>query len=101
MPTHVLARERELPLPDERARLDRMPGARVPVMRQLWDESDRLPYWAYARFSGNHLFDLANDPDEMENLVGDGAERRSAEALEAALKAVDAPHEQLVRLGLS
>jgi arylsulfatase A-like enzyme len=101
MPTHVLPRERELPLPDERARLDRMPGTRVPVIRQMWDESDRLPYWAYARFSGNHLFDLGRDPDENENLAGSAAERRAAEALRTALKTVNAPEEQFVRLGLS
>ncbi len=59
MPTHFLTREQEMPLPDERARLDRMPGSRVPVIRQTWDESDAVPFWAAAqRFSGNHLYDL-------------------------------------------
>ncbi len=101
MPTHVLPRDRELPLPDERARLDRMPGTRVPVIRQMWDESDRLPFWAYARFSGNHLFDLARDPHENENLAGSSREASAAEALRAALRSIDAPDEQLVRLGLS
>ena len=55
MPTHLLTREQEMPLPDERARLDRMPGSKVPVIRQTWDESDAVPFWAMARFSGNHL----------------------------------------------
>jgi arylsulfatase A-like enzyme len=101
MPTHVLPREQELPLPDDRARLDLMPGARVPVIRQMWDESDRLPYWALARFSGNHLFDLNEDPDENVNLVGSPRERDVLEALRSALKSVEAPPEQLKRLGLT
>ena len=101
MPTHVLPRERELPLPDERARLDRMPGARVPVIRQLWDESDNLPFWAYARFSGNHLYDLRNDPHEEENLAGSGSEVRAIEALRSAMRNIEAPQEQFERLGLA
>jgi arylsulfatase A-like enzyme len=101
MPTHFLSRDRELPLPDDRATLAKMPGAKVPVIRQMWDESDALPYWAYARFSGNHLFDLANDPEENANLSGSPREAQAAEALRATLKAVEAPEEQFTRLGLS
>ncbi len=101
MPTHVLPRDRELPLPDERAKLDRMPGAKVPVIRQMWDESDRLPFWAYARFSGNYLFDLGNDPDENENLAGSSREAAAIEALRNAMKSIEAPEEQFVRLGLA
>lgn len=100
MPTHLLPREQELPLPDRRAQLDRMPGAHVPVIRQMWDESDPLPFWAGRRFSGNHLYDLENDPSEMENIAGTAPERDAIDALRAALKSVDAPEEQLVRLGL-
>jgi arylsulfatase A-like enzyme len=101
MPTHALAREQELPLPDDRAKLDRMPGSRVPVIRQLWDESDHLPYWAMARFSGHHLYDLANDPDENENLAGSARENDVVDALREAMKSVDAPEEQFRRLGLA
>jgi arylsulfatase A-like enzyme len=100
MPTHVLSREQELPLPDRRARLDRMPGSDVPVIRQMWDESDRLPYWAYARFSGHHLYGLHLDPDEDTNLAGSSRESGAIERLRAALKAVEAPTEQFERLGL-
>lgn len=100
MPTHILSRQRELPLPDERARLDRMPGSKVPVIRQLWDASDALPYWAGRHFAGNHLYDLREDPSEDENLAGSAREAHAAEALRAALKAVEAPKEQFVRLGL-
>jgi len=100
MPTHILTREQELPLPDERARLDKMPGSRVPVLRQMWDASDALPYWAGRRFTGNHLYDLQEDPDENENLAGSSREAGIADALRTALKQVEAPQEQFARLGL-
>jgi len=101
MPTHILAREQEMPLPDERARLDRMQGSKVPVIRQSWDESDSVPYWALARFSGNHLYDLANDPNEENNLAGNPLEKDLAAMLREAMTTVEAPPEQLARLGLS
>jgi len=102
MPTHgLLPKEMELPLPDARARLSHMPGTDVPVIRQMWDVSDNVPYWCRGRFSGNHLYDLGNDPAEMENLAGTGAEARMAGALREAMKAVGAPEEQFTRLGLA
>jgi arylsulfatase A-like enzyme len=101
MPTHFLTREQEMPLPDDRARLDRMPGAKVPVIRQTWDESDPVPFWAGQRFSGNHLYDLSNDPAEDNNLAGSGIEKDFAALLREAMKSIDAPEEQFVRLGLS
>jgi arylsulfatase A-like enzyme len=100
MPTHVLNREQEMPVPDERARLDRMPGSKVPVIRQTWDESDPVPFWALARFSGNHLYDLTQDPNEENNLVGGALEKELAAALRDAMKLVEAPEEQFTRLGL-
>jgi hypothetical protein len=100
MPTHVLSREQELPLPDERATLGRMPGSPVPVIRQVWDASDRLPFWAWAKFSGNHLYDLKNDPAENENRAGGADEKRMTEMLIAALREIEAPAEQFTRLGL-
>ena len=60
----------EIPLPDDRAVLGRMPGSKVPVIHQQWDESDPLPFWAGRRFSGNHLYDLQADPGEAQNLAG-------------------------------
>jgi hypothetical protein len=72
----------------------------VPVIRQTWDESDPVPYWAGQRFSGNHLYDLSNDPDEENNLAGSGLEKDFAALLQAALKAVEAPEEQFARLAL-
>ena len=100
MPTHLLTREQELPLPDDRAVLARMPGSKVPVIRQLWDESDALPFWAWAKFTGNHLFDLANDPGENENRAGSADEARMVEMLRHALVEIEAPDEQFRRLCL-
>jgi arylsulfatase A-like enzyme len=100
MPTHVLSREQELPLPDERAVLARMPGSKVPVIRQLWDESDALPFWAWAKFTGHHLYDTESDPAENENRTGDAEEQRMADLLRHALHEIEAPDEQFTRLGL-
>lgn len=92
--------ELTLPPPDDRAVLDRMPGSRIPVIRQPFQAGDMLPYWAMAAFSGNHLFDLAEDPAEERNLAGSGSERDAADQLRAALEAVEAPRDQFLRLGL-
>jgi arylsulfatase A-like enzyme len=89
-----------LPLPDDRAFLDRMPGSTVPVIRQPFATGDFLPYWAYSQFDGNHLFDLGDDPDEEADLAGSRAEEQAAERMRTALAEVDAPDDQLVRLGL-
>ncbi len=100
MPTHVLTREQELPLPDDRATLARMPGSDVPVLRQIWDAQDKVPFWAASRFRGNQLFDLAADPAEDTNLAGGAQEAVAAARLTAALRAIGAPATQFERLGL-
>jgi arylsulfatase A-like enzyme len=99
MPVHHVP-ELHLPPPDERATLDRMPGSRVPVIRQPFRAGDLLPFWAMGKFSGNHLYQLGDDPWEEQNLAGRGAERNAADALRAALDEVEAPKDQYVRLGL-
>ena len=90
-----------LPLPDDRARLDRMPGSNVPVIRQPFRAGDMLPFWAYGNFSGNHLYNLRDDPGEDENRAGEARERDLAGRLRDALLALEAPDDQLVRLGLA
>ena len=60
-----------------------------------------LPFWAVGGFSGNHLYDLRNDPAEDENRVGERAESDAADLLFQALKEVEAPDDQFARLGLS
>lgn len=101
MPTHVLSRQQEMPLPDDRAVLDRMPGSAVPVLRQVWEAGDKVPFWAARRFTGHHLFDLAADAAEAVNLAGSPAELGAAHRLAAALAEVGAPSVQFQRLGLS
>jgi hypothetical protein len=99
MPIHTpIPRDVLLPLPDDRACLDRMPRSKVPVIRQPWGEDDRLPYWALAKFSGSHLYEPDEDPGEERNLVGGPEERRMAERLREALRDVEAPGDQLTRL---
>ncbi len=100
MPVHALATAR-MPRPDERATLARMPGSSVPVIYQPFAAGDALPFWAWGAFDGNHLYDLRDDPGEQRNQVGGAAERAAAEAPRAALQTVEAPPEQLARLGLA
>ena len=101
MPVHHSAPEYEFPTPDERAWLDNMPGSKIPVIRQPFADGDLLPFWAYGRFSGNHLFDLKNDPAEDENRAGEQREREAADRLREAMKAIEAPDDQFARLGLA
>jgi hypothetical protein len=89
-----------LPRPDQRAWLDRMPGTKVPVIRQPFEPGDMLPYWALTRFTGNHLYDLANDPAEDENRAGEQLEAELADKLRQALMSIEAPQDQFARLGL-
>ncbi len=93
-----------LPRPDRRARLDFMPGSDVPVIRQPFEATDPLPYWAAGRADGAHLlFDLDEDPTEDHDLAGSGTspEAEMEELLRHALTEVEAPDDQLARLGLS
>jgi len=90
-----------LPLPDDRAFLDHMPGSTVPVMRQPFREGDLLPYWAFGSCTGHHLFDLHNDPREEENLIGTALESRLADRLRDVLQEIEAPDDQFIRLGLT
>ena len=56
MPVHFLPDIR-LPRPDHRAWLDRLPGSDVPVIRQPFDPSDSIPFWAGGGFLGDVLYD--------------------------------------------
>jgi hypothetical protein len=90
-----------LPDPDDRAWLDHMPGSTIPVIRQPFAPGDRLPFWVgRAAVDRHELYDVGIDPDEQENRVGTRDEAEMIELVRVALAAVDAPAEQLVRLGL-
>ena len=92
----------KLPKPDGRAVLDYMPGSDVPVIRQPFAAGDPKPFWCLGQPSDqHHLYNLNNDPDELENRVGETQERHQVEALREALRSVDAPAEQLERLGIA
>ncbi len=78
-----------------------MPGSTIPVIRQPFEVSDAVPFWAMGRFSGNHLFAVDEDPTEDHNLAGTPAEKAAADALGDVLRELEAPPDQLVRLGLA
>jgi arylsulfatase A-like enzyme len=108
MPIHGLEDLVRLAPPDRRARLDFMPGTDIPVIRQPFGPGDRLPLWVgHGAVDAHFLFDLAEDPGEEENLAGGGdrrggvAEAEMIELLRLALKDVEAPEEQLERLGIA
>src|SRR5271166_4546582 len=92
MPVHELEDEDLLPPPERRARLDLMPDAQIPVIRQPYEPRDRLPFGVgHNAVDAHYLFDLENDPAEEENLVGSRVETDMLELLRVALRAVDAP----------
>jgi hypothetical protein len=104
MPIRVLPQLRPA-RPDARARLERWPGTDVPVIRQPFDPSDDLPYWGRGRFHGDLLYDRAEADAEgaVRNLAGDPDDKdtkRMQDLLVEAMRAIDAPAEQLTRLGL-
>ena len=89
-----------LPPPDQRARLDFMPGSNIPVIRQPFEAQDRRPFWAASAFHGTHLYALSEDPEEERNRVGEPLEKQAIDLLRAALEEVEAPDDQFERLGL-
>jgi hypothetical protein len=91
----------KLPTPDDRATLDKMPGSKVPVIRQPFREGDMLPFWALGEFFGNHLFEVDSDPGEQNNLAGTPQEKSAADLLHDALREIEAPTDQFERLGLA
>jgi arylsulfatase A-like enzyme len=101
MPVHALPGLR-LPRPDARAWLDRMPGSEVPVIRQPFDVMDPVPFWAIQPGRlGDQLFSRVDDPREVDNLADDAPGGSLRAVLEDALAELEAPGEQLQRLGLA
>ena len=100
MPVHRA--EVPWPMPDNRAVLDFMPGATIPVIRQSFQPGDLVPYWcARPRADEHHLYDIDLDPLESENRLAGQDERDMIELLRLALTEISAPADQLERLGLS
>jgi hypothetical protein len=92
-----------LPRPDGRAVLERAPGSDAPVIRQPFDPSDSIPFWALGAFSGDLLYDRgeADAVGEVRNQATGPAVSEMTELLEAALRSIEAPAEQFVRLGVA
>ena len=61
------------------------------MIRQPFGAGDLLPFWAMTRFTGNHLHDRREDPDEERNLAGTKREAEMAEKLRVALIELEAP----------
>jgi len=104
MPIHMDGKQLNmLPPPDERATLERMPGTNVPVIHQLFQPGDMLPYWAFGACEGDHLYVRAEDPAEERNLAErePGIRKRMTEQLHAALTEIEAPPELFARIGLA
>jgi arylsulfatase A-like enzyme len=103
MPVRIVPHWR-LPRPDGRARLARAPGSDVPVIRQPFDPSDDVPYWALGRFHGDLLYDRFEADAARDGVVRDRSGGPEAgemtELLVEALRSIEAPPEQLARLGL-
>jgi hypothetical protein len=78
-----------------------MPGTRVPVIRQPFQPGDLLPFWAYGRFAGDHLYRVDLDPAEDENLAAAPLAREATDLMRQALLALEAPADQLARMGLA
>ena len=92
-----------MPPPDRRAYLDTMPGTDIPVLRQPFEQGDQMPIWSFGDQSvdKHYLFDITIDPDEQENRAGEKLEGEMLEMLRSALLAVQAPTDQLQRIGLN
>lgn len=91
----------KIPMPDDRAVLDYMPGSNIPVIRQPFVEGDMLPFWASAKKYETLLFNRKEDPDETFNRISDALAHDAEELLRVALHEVDAPSEQFERLALA
>jgi len=101
MPVHALP-DLRLPMPDRNAYLDFMPGSEIPVIRQPFQPGDMLPYWCAGQRSDWHcLYDVREDPDELNDLLGGQTEKDMLDLLQSALKEIEAPAEQFSRLGIS
>jgi arylsulfatase A-like enzyme len=100
MPVHASPQLR-MPRPDGRAVLDRVPGSDVPVIRQPFAPGDPVPFWASRPGERRHeLYDLDDDPLELNDRAGSAAEREIADVLRSALLDLGAPADHLERLAL-
>lgn len=100
MPIHAYP-DLVLPRPDRRASLRCMPGTEVPVIAQPFEPGDPMPFWAYGPPRRSHLFDVDEDPGELDDRVGSPEEADLADALAGELRRIEAPADVLERVGLA
>ena len=87
-----------LPRPDRRAGLDRAPGSDVPVIRHPSTRATAFPVLGGGQFSGDLLYDRCEADDEPRGTqpgAGGPAATEMTELLVEALRAIEAPAEQL------
>ena len=102
MPVHGLEDVVRLPPPDRRARLDFMPGTDVPVIRQPFEPGDRLPFWVGQQHGRRPLpLRPRRRPGRGREPGGLGGRGGHGGAAADALASVEAPGEQLERLGIA
>ena len=71
------------------------------MIRKPFDPSDDLPFWGLGAFGGDVLYDReAAAGGAFRNEAGGAADKEMTDLLVEALRAIEAPAEQLVRLGL-
>jgi hypothetical protein len=77
-----------------------MPGSEVPVIRQPYGAGDTVPFWgAGAIRYPDQLFDRREDTAEHQNLAAEAVVSEALDGLREALREIEAPAEQLERLG--
>jgi hypothetical protein len=105
MPVHRgLEDYMKFPNPDRRATLDFMPGSDVPVIRQPFEAGDTAAVLGRRRPQRRPSPPLRprRRPRRAENRHGEATlESEMIDLLRTALVDVDAPDEQLVRLGIA
>ena len=105
MPVHGRP-DLRLPRPDSRARLDRMPGSDVPVIRQPFEPGDLLPFWAHGGLvDEDRLFSRVDDREQRHDRSGDVGSAavldQLTDHLRDELRVLEVPDDLLTRLALA
>ena len=91
-----------MPRPDQRAWLDRAPGTRRARDPSALRPERRPALLGRRRFAGDLLYDRdeADATGEVRNQAGGPSDKEMTDLLVEAMRSIDAPAEQLIRLGL-
>ena len=99
MPVHQVP-DLRLPPPDDRAVLDRMPGSRIPVIRQPFERAICFRTGRWASSAAIISIALRDDPGEEANLAG-SAEKNGGRQTSRRVDEIEAPSDQYDRLALA